>query len=389
MSRGTQALIHLNHLKHNYQLLKQESDSKLVLVVKADAYGHGLKQVVSFLGDVDCYAVATLNEAKVIRSVLPKVRILLLEGFFDADELLWAQNNSVDCVIHNQYQLQLLKGNYTQYTSHCNHPKKQNTTQKITSQNPINIWLKMDSGMNRLGFSPKDFETAIKQLENMQSCWNELILMSHFANADVAEDSFNSLQQDVFFEIAKKYNYPTSFKNSSAHLNSFDFSDDWTRIGIALFGVSPLKNKTAKDFGLKPVMSVVANIIELKKVKQGEGIGYGQNFTANQDMQIAIVGIGYGDGYPLNLHATSEVAIGKHKLAVVGRVSMDMIAVDVSSMDEVKLGQTVLIWGEFQQASYPLESLASKIETIPYVLLCGLTSRVEFNYIENKDEIIG
>jgi alanine racemase len=359
MGRGTVARVQLSNLRHNLKVLKSKTKSRLVLVVKADAYGHGLKQVVSGLKNVDCFAVATIDEALTIRNIRLKSRILLLEGFHDPQELQLASENNIDCVIHNNKQL--------------------NEFLSLKTNHPINIWLKYDSGMNRLGFSDTEYQHAITQLEQNKELYQELTLMSHFASANESETQFTNQQIQRFLKFASKY--PISLSNSAAVLNpKLAIKEDWSRIGLALYGVSPIEGHLAKDYGLRPAMTLKSNIIALKTVKQGESIGYGQKYIATSDMKIAILGIGYGDGYPWMLTDTAYVLLGNNKLKILGKVSMDMMAVDVSNVNSVKLGQTVLIWGEDQNSKLPVEIVASNAQTIPYVLLCGLTSRVKFIY---------
>ena len=358
MSRGTQAIINLSNLKHNFKLLSKLAPSKLVLVVKADAYGHGLKQIVTALDGVDCFAVATIDEALVVRKYKQKARILMLEGFFDQQELEIALDNNFDCVIHQKQQLQL----FTQL----------NSTKKI------NIWLKYDSGMNRLGFDDDAFADAISLIKKHKNI-NELILMSHFASANEKNNAFTQKQMHQFTQYCK--DYPVSLSNSSALLNKQNLQDEWCRVGISLFGVSPIEAKEGQDFGLKPVMSLKTNVIATKIVKKEDGIGYSQTYHANEDKKIAIIGIGYGDGYPWILSKQAYVKINNHKATILGRVSMDMMAIDISTIPHVKVGDSVNVWGIDDNSSLPIEIVARHAQTIPYVLLCQITSRVHYHYV--------
>ncbi len=357
MSRGTQAVINFSHLLHNYKQLKKRAPNKLVLVVKADAYGHGLKQTVKALGEVDCFAVATLAEALLIRKHRPNVRILLLEGFLDANELHISLANHFDCVIHQTPQLELFL--------------QLNTTQKI------NIWLKYDSGMNRLGFDDDGFEHAFHAIEKHKNL-GELVLMSHFASANESNNDFTTTQKQRFLKHAK--HYPLSLSNSAALLNQNNLTDEWCRVGLALFGVSPFVDKTAKELGLKPVMSLKTNVIAVKNIKAGQSIGYGQTYISTKAKKIAIIGLGYGDGYPWALSQNAHVKIKNHKAKILGRISMDMMAIDISSIADVSLGDAVLMWGESKQGQLPVEIVAQNAQTIAYVLLCQVTSRVSYKY---------
>ncbi len=362
MSRGTTAVIDFDNLRHNFNVLKQLAPSKLVLVVKADAYGHGLKQVVQALDNVDCFAVATIEEALTVRKYRPKTKILLLEGFLDKYELKIAFEQHFDSVIHQQEQIQMFEDFQTNQV--------------------MNVWLKYDSGMNRLGFSGDEYSRAIKTLENNNKV-NELILMSHFASANQKHNKFNTQQVEKFIKF--KTSHEISISNSSALLNHINIADEWCRVGLALFGVSPIEDKTAHDYKLKPVMTLKTNVIALKQIKAGETIGYGQAYTAKTNMQIAIIGIGYGDGYPWSLGNNATVKLNNQQARIVGRVSMDMMAIDISDIeivDNITIGDSVLIWGINANGNLPLETVASNAKTIPYVLLCQITSRVHYQYVE-------
>ncbi|MFK8012552.1 MAG: alanine racemase [Marinicellaceae bacterium] len=357
MSRGTKAIINYNNLRHNFNVLSNLAPDKLILVVKADAYGHGLKRIVKALDDVDCFAVATIDEALIIRSIRPNVRILLLEGYLDKKELQAVFDNKFDSVIHQQYQLDLLRA--------------ASTDQKI------NIWLKLDTGMNRLGFNHNDFSLALKELESNKNT-QEIVLMSHLASANLMESQFTNKQKSSFLKYAK--GHQMSLSNSSALLNGNHLKQEWSRVGLALFGVSPVENTKADEFGLKPVMTVKSNVIAIKEVQSGESIGYSQTFFAQSDMKIAIIGIGYGDGYPWTLSTKAYVSYNNQKANIVGRVSMDMLAIDISHIQTIQIGDSVLVWGEDMNQQLPLETVATNAFTIPYVLLCQITSRVKYQY---------
>ncbi len=358
MSRGTTALINLENLKHNYRVLKQLTPNKLALVIKADAYGHGIKQVVQTLGTVDCYAVATIEEALTIRAYNKEVKILLLEGFFSKQELLLALENNFDCVIHQQQQLTQID--------------------EVETDKKLNAWIKYDSGMNRLGFDEKGFQAAIEQLKHHKNI-DQVTLMSHFASANNVDSNFTELQKQRFLQF--KHPYPLSLSNSSALLTNNNLNDEWCRVGLTLFGVSPIQGKCAKDFNLKPVMTLKTNVIAVKKVKKGQTIGYSQTYEAKIDKKIAIIGIGYGDGYPWILSDNACVRINGSKAKIVGRVSMDMMAIDVTGIKNIAIGDPTLVWGQSEHDELPIEIVASHAQTIPYVLLCQITSRVHYNYV--------
>ena len=358
MSRGTTAIINLDNLKHNYRVLKKRAPNRLVLVIKADAYGHGIKQVVQTLGCVDCYAVATIDEALTIRVYNKKVKILLLEGFFSKDELSIALDNNLDCVIHQQQQLLLID--------------------EIKTHKKLNVWIKYDSGMNRLGFNDIDFQEAIEKLQNHKNI-NQITFMSHFASANISDNNFTDQQKQRFLQF--KQSYPLSLSNSAALLTNSNLNDEWCRVGITLFGVSPIQGKIAKDFNLKPVMTLKTNVIAIKPIEKGQTIGYSQTYETKTNMKIALIGIGYGDGYPWILTDNAYVKINGSKAKIIGRVSMDMMAIDISRIKNVSIGDSTLIWGSDGNDELPIEIVASHAQTIPYVLLCQITSRVHYKYV--------
>lgn len=358
MSRGTKAIIDFDNLRHNFKVLSKLAPSKLVLVVKADAYGHGLKQIVGALKNVDCFAVATIDEALIVRQARPNVRILLLEGYLNKQELESAFKYNFDSVIHQQYQLDLLD--------------------QIDTNLKMDIWLKYDSGMNRLGFSDVEYNQVLEKLEK-HSKVAEVILMSHFASADDKTNEFTAQQTQKL--LKHRNNQQTSLSNSSALLNKYYLPDEWCRVGLALFGVSPIETAFASDFNLKPVMTLKTNVIATKTVKSGESIGYSQTYRAKSDKKIAIIGIGYGDGYPWSLSESAYVMINNHKAKIIGRVSMDMMAIDISQAGTVSIRDSVLIWGNDSQQKLPIETVAHNANTIAYVLLCQITSRVHYKYV--------
>ena len=360
MSRGTTAVINFENLRHNFKVLKELAPGKLVLVVKADAYGHGLQKVVQALDNVDCFAVATIDEAMIVRKHKPKGRVLLLEGFLDKYELQIALKYKFDCVIHQQEQLNMFN--------------------EVSTNSPMNIWLKLDSGMHRLGFSEDEFDRAIQLLDSHKNV-NELILMSHYASANEKNNAFNKKQKEKFLKFNTN-NHQLSISNSSALLNKANLPKEWCRVGLALFGISPIDNRQASEFNLKPVMSLQTNIIAIKQVIEGETIGYCQTYTAKQTLQIAIIGIGYGDGYPWSLPETTFVKVHNQSAQIVGRVSMDMMAIDISQINDCKIGDPVLIWGKNGNGHLPIETVASHAKSIAYVLLCQITSRVHYHYVE-------
>ena len=353
--RGTTAIIHLQQLRNNLAVFRNLHSGPIIAVVKADAYGHGLSRVVPALKEVDAFAVATIEEAHQVRALTAHKKIILLEGIFNTAELNAAVEHHFDVVVHQQFQLDLIQ-------------------RYATSQAALNVWIKIDTGMNRLGFLPQDL-ADIKKLLLQTDVVKQTMLMTHFADSDHPE---HALTKD---QINKNQSLTQGFKtyslsNTSAVLNGISDANEWVRLGIGLFGIKQPTDGTAETSGLQPVMQLSANILAIKTVKAGETVGYAATYQAQHDMQIAIVGIGYADGYPWQASSTAHVLIHGQRCSLVGRVSMDMLAADVSALESVAVGDEVILWG----ADLPTDQVAAELELIPYVLTCGITQRVKFIY---------
>lgn len=353
--RGTQAEINTAHISHNIKIFKKLHPGRVIAVVKADAYGHGLSTVVPHLSDCDAFAVATISEALELRNINDNKRIILLEGVFNHDELDLAIEKKFDVVVHQHYQIDLLKAH--------------------VRSNEIDAWLKIDTGMGRLGFEPEDAEQQLAQLQQAPVI-KQTRIMAHFASADV-KYATQTQDQISHNNQLKQLGVEYSFSNTAAVLNELSDDAEWIRVGIGLFGISPLHERWASEFSLKPVMELTAKLIATKRIKAGSKVGYGGTFVASQDQMIGIVGIGYADGYPWS-NNPSHVVIDGCKVAVIGRVSMDMMAVDLSEIESIKTGTVVYIWGE----QWPIEAVANELGVIPYTLPCGITKRVKFNDIQ-------
>ena len=354
--RGTTAFINTTHITHNLNVFKQLHPGKIIAVVKADAYGHGLKHAVPALSACDAFAVATIEEAMELRGLDKDKKILLLEGVFNSYEMDLANEHKFDVVIHQDYQIELLK-----------------SAEKTTD---IDVWLKVDSGMSRLGFHVDEISDKLTQLNAIKTI-GTIRLMSHFAASDNVKCQQPQAQVNCNTWL-KTLGYQGSFSNTGAVLNQLSDEHEWARVGLGLFGISPLSTtKQGHAYGLKPVMHLTAKIIASKYIKAGSQVGYGGHYTAKNDMRIGIVGIGYADGYPWSEH-NSSVLLNGIKTAVIGRVSMDMIAIDISAFEQNLTGQDVTIWGE----GLPIEAVADDLKLIPYTLSCGITKRVKFYAIQ-------
>lgn len=359
--RPTKAVIDLDALRHNFQTIQSiASNSKVIAVVKADAYGHGLVHIAKALPDAEMFAVATPAEAYSLRRAGVKQPILLLEGFFEAKELPKIVKNDLELVVHHSAQLDALA--------------------KLNTEQTINVWLKIDSGMNRLGFKLHELPEVEKALASIDCINKSVKLMSHFATADDPDDSFTEQQIRTFLDTTKHLVWDKSMANSAGILDSKGAHFDWVRPGLILYGCSPMLDTTGADYNLKPVMSFESQIMSIKDLKKGESTGYGRHWFAEKDTVIALVAVGYGDGYPRHAKNGTPVWINGRTVPLVGRVSMDMLAVEIGPDYADKIGDRAVLWGK----ELPAEIVAAHADTIPYTLSCGVTGRVHFVYHEKR-----
>ncbi len=352
------ATVDLAALRHNYQLAKRCAPGrKAFAVVKANAYGHGAPEAVECLqGLADGFAVASLEEAEQVRSVDANTRLLLLEGCFEPDEYLAAADLGLDVAIQGQAQLDALLG--------------------AVLKRPLNLWLKLDSGMHRLGFDADALRRAHARVQGATQV-AELNLMSHFACADERGHPLNEAQLEQFTGLLDLEFNNRSFANSAAVLTMSAAHMDWLRPGIMLYGASPFAELSAETLGLKPVMTLTASIIATRNVSAGESVGYGASWVAQRPSRIATVSCGYADGYPRSAPPGTSVVIRGQRVPLAGRVSMDMLAVDITDLPQAELGDTVELWG----AAVPIDELAQACGTIGYELLTKVTQRVPRRYI--------
>lgn len=359
MIRSAYAVIRLEHLAHNLNTLRKFApQSKIMAVVKADAYGHGLVETARALHQADAFAVACANEALVLRSAGILHPIVCLQGFTDSQQLQQISDANVQAVIHSDYQIKLLTGN------------------KL--KQPIQAWLKIDTGMSRLGITPQDAVKVYQQLLDSKRV-AKIRLMTHFANADLLDDKFTQRQLQLFEQACK--GIPEGEKSAANSAATLAFSNthyDWVRPGLALYGISPFQSGQSQPdtSDLLPVMSLHAPIISIKTCCKGDRIGYGGTYTCQHDMRVAVAALGYADGYPRSLNETVDISIDGMHAPIVGNVSMDMITIDVSET-EAAIGDEVEFWG----TDIPVAEVARAANTISYELLCGIAQRVKREYI--------
>jgi alanine racemase len=358
MARQTQAVINLQYLKDNYRLAKGLSQ-KAYAVIKADAYGHGLLPIAHALVDADGLAVACIDEALQLRHDGIKNPILVLEGAFDKAEWKAAVEHDIEMVVHHQSQLDIL------------------VTEPAFLH--IKLWLKINTGMNRLGFRLEESTSIFDQC--LTAGLNIKVLMTHFACADDLDKDKTVTQSQALEDILQqqKIFWPDlilSSNNSAAIIAWPNISDNISRPGVMLYGSSPLIGETSLTHHLKPVMTLKSNIISSHTVNAGESIGYGDGWVAKKTTRVGIVAIGYGDGYPRSAPSGTPVWCHGKRLPTLGRVSMDMLCIDISEDSNIDVGSEVELWGKHIDAN----EVAKLCNTISYELFCQLTPRVKRVY---------
>lgn len=363
MTRAARAVINLSALKHNLQRARAAAPrSQQFAVIKANGYGHGMVPVARALSDADGFAVASVEEAIELRNAGVKHPILLLEGFFHNDELEQIQQNNIQVVVHHENQLVELEKLFYQNPS---------------SSNSIIAWLKVDTGMHRLGFNSDEVENKYQRLMKCGCVEKPIRFMTHLANADDLKDKKSQQQIELFNNLLVDEEVKRSIANSAGILGWMASYSDVARPGILLYGVSPFLQEVAADRGLLPVMTLHSEIIAVKHCKKGDAVGYGGAWVCPEDMQIGVIGVGYGDGYPRHAETGTPVLVNGDRVPLVGRVSMDMICVDLRDKEDVKPGDEVILWGD----GLPAEEIAQSASTIAYDLFCGVTSRVPREYV--------
>jgi alanine racemase len=351
MPRPIRATISAAALAHNLAVAKQHAAAaKVWAVVKANAYGHGLLRAARALREADGFALLDFEDAVQLRGAGVDKPILMLEGIFKPADIGLLLQHRLTPVIHNMEQIEMLE--------------------KAGLQGKLDVYLKVNSGMNRLGFA----------VDNVRLAWNALeanpgvasvTLMTHFADAD--GEGGIAAQLRWFDELTQPFAAPRSLANSAALLRfPQDARADWVRPGIMLYGCSPFTFKTAEEIGLQPAMTLASEIIGVQHLQAGERVGYGMTYEAAQEMTIGVVACGYADGYPRHAPSGTPVLVGGQRTATVGRVSMDMLCVDISDIPEAYIGTPVTLWGE----GLPCDEVAQAAGTVSYELLCALASRV-------------
>jgi alanine racemase len=343
--RGAKISIDLNALQHNFeQVKKYAAMSKIMPVIKANAYGHGILQVTQALDAADGFAVAQLSEAVFLRDNGMSKPITVFQGYASAQQLDLIFQHTLRPAISQVWQLDLLEA--SQQTD------------------VIDVWLKINTGMGRLGVQLVEVDACYQRLVKSARV-NQIGFMMHFANADEPQHLSNQKQIKQFLSVLSNHDVQSSASNSAAIISGLIHQQDWVRPGIMLYGSSPFADKTATELNLKPVMKLHAELIAINELKKDQTVGYGDRWVCPQDMRVGIVNIGYGDGYPR--HATSApFAINGQRCLLIGRVSMDSIAVDLRGV-EAQCGDQVECWGE----QISIDDVAKCADTLSYELLCS------------------
>ncbi|WP_115719834.1 alanine racemase [Gallaecimonas mangrovi] len=351
------AVIDTQALAHNFAVVKRFAPKAQVLaVLKANGYGHNQVEIAKALSQADAFAVARLNEALALRSAGITQPIVMLEGCFNADDLPVMAAQGVQAVFHSPAQLQML--------------------QSVLMPKPITAWIKVDSGMHRLGLLPAEVADYHAALIATGKVADKVGLVSHFACADEKGHPLNQQQIDQFLPLASHWQGPVSMAASAAILSLPEAHFDWVRPGLMLYGGCPMAGAKASDYDLKPVMRLVSSLIAIKRQKTGEPVGYGATWRAEQDTLIGVVAIGYGDGYPRHARPGTPLFVGGRRVPLVGRVSMDMVTVDLGPDATDAIGDAVELWGP----NVAVEEVAECASTIAYELLCNIAQRVRYEF---------
>lgn len=318
-------------------------------VIKANGYGHGLLRVARALAAADGFAVLTVQEALALREEGYDHPILLLEGCFGADELPRIAQHRLSMVVHSAEQIDMLK--------------------RFGGTAKVDVFLKCNSGMNRLGFCAAEFGAALSRLRECPSI-GRITLMTHFATAD--EEAGIAAPLALFGGASAGQEYPRSLANSAAILRYPQAHGDWVRPGIMLYGASPFHGESAQSLGLQPAMTLASEVIAMQHLQPGAALGYGAAFVADRQMRVGVVACGYADGYPRHAPTGTPILVAGQRSRTLGRVSMDMLFADLSDIPDAGIGSPVTLWGE----GMPVEEVASAAGTISYELLCARAARV-------------
>ena len=347
------AVIDTAALRHNLSRVREIAPASRVLaVLKANAYGHGMVTAATALSAADGFAVARLNEAVTLRAAGVTHRIVLLEGVLGAEQLHEAAQHQLELVVHQPEQIALLEDWHGAHV--------------------FRIWLKIDSGMGRLGFRPGELPAALARLVECRSIRQPFALMTHLAEAELRDNDRTRSQLECFERVTAGLPGERSIANSAGLVGWPVARAEWVRPGLMLYGISPFAAMTGADLDLRPAMTLTSRVIAVRELAAGDRVGYGGAWTAKRATRIAVVAAGYGDGYMRNCASGTTVLVNSKPAPLAGRVSMDMLTVDVTDLAQVAIGDPVVLWGD----GVPVENVAAACGTIPYELVCRVGPRV-------------
>lgn len=358
MTRPTQITINLKALRDNFQQVKRMAPaSSVIAMVKANAYGHGLERIAKALPDADAFGVACSEEGLTLRAAGINNPVILMEGLFAANELEKVLENDFSLVVHDVAQVEMLE--------------------KHKTAKSIFVWLKIDTGMHRLGFEPNQVMHIYTRLMNCVCVKKPIGLMTHFAEADSSDRAATLQQIELFNKATQPLKGPRSLSNSAGIIAWPSQQGEWVRPGIMLYGASPFTGHSGSHYHLQPVMTFTSELIAIHQLTKGSRVGYGGRWTCPEDMRVGVISTGYGDGYPLHAEDGTPILVNGRPCPLVGRVSMDMITVDLRTQPEAKIGHPVVLWGP----DLPVEEVAKYSQTIGYELLTRITQRVHVKVI--------
>ena len=369
MSRAAVATIHLGALRRNFARVRERAaGDRVMAVVKADAYGHGLERVARALQDADAFGVAALGDGLRLRAAGIGARIVVLSGPDDPADLSEFRRLALDAVIHHESQLAWLEA-------------ERDTP---PGARPLRVWLKIDTGMHRLGFAPERAADVCARLRALRGIDAQVALMTHFAASDEFDNDFTARQIAAFDAATRALRGARSLSNSAGLLGwpaarGTDSNPSWVRAGGLLYGLSVIDGKSGAQLGFEPVMTLSTKLISINRISSGERVGYAGAWTCPEDMPVGVAAIGYGDGYPRSAPSGTPVLVRDKRAAIIGRVSMDLITIDLRGVPDANVGDRVTLWGR----DLPAEEIAAHAGTISYDLTCGMTRRVLF--VEDMD----
>lgn len=357
MSRTTVATIHLGALRHNLARVRSlAGEARVMAVVKADAYGHGLERVARALDqDAEAFAVAAIGDGLRLRAAGHRQRIVVLSGPDSPSDIAEMQRLRLDALIHHDAQIPWL-------------------ARADAARGPLRVWVKVDTGMHRLGFAPERAREVHAALGAMPAIDAEVGLMTHFASSEEFEGRETALQIQRFRDATAGLAGPRALSNSAAVLGWPDARADWVRTGGLLYGLSVVEGRSGADFGFRPAMTLTTRLVAINQLARGERVGYNGTYECPEDMAVGVAAVGYGDGYPRSAMPGTPVLVNGLVAPLIGRVSMDLITLDLRNVPGARPGDPVTLWGE----GLPVETVAAAAGTISYDLTCGMTRRVLF-----------